>query len=345
MNVLFDITHPAHVHFFRNPIKLLQEAGHQVSVTTRDKDCTLELLDRFGIDYQCISKQNSGKVFGMARELIARDYALLKAARTLKPDVLAAVGGIWAAHVGWLMRRPSVIFYDTETARVQNALTYPFATRIVVPRCYKGKLPEKKTVRYNGYHELSYLHPDYFTPSREIALANGLAPSGDTFLIRLVSWKASHDIGLKGWSRELLDAVVQHLAERGHVVISAEGELPSHLEALRYAGDPVQLHHLLGHCRACIGESATMTSEAAVLGVPAIYVATESRGYVDEQCAKYKMVTIVPPEPSGAVALAIQTFLATPKSEIESLHSQLIGDTADVNTMIVKQLFELAERQ
>ena len=199
------------MHFFRNPINRLQESGHEISVTTRDKDCTLELLERFGINYQCVSSQNSGKVFGMARELLVRDFKLWRLARRLQPDVLAAIGGIWAAHVGWLLRKPSVVFYDTETARLQNALTYPLATRIVVPRCYQGKLPEHKTVRYNGYHELSYLHPDYFTPNREIALANGLASTGDTFLIRLVSWKASHDVGLKGWSPELLDAVVQNL--------------------------------------------------------------------------------------------------------------------------------------
>jgi len=278
MRVLFDITHPAHVHFFRNPIRMLKEAGHAVAVTSRKKDCTLELLDRFGIEHQCISKQNSGGFSGMIGELIIRDYRLFRFARRFQPDVLAAIGGTWAAQVGWLLRKPSVVFYDTETARLQNAITYPFATRIVVPRCYHGKLPEKKVKRYAGYHELSYLHPDYFTPSRDIALENGLAPDGDTFLIRLVSWKASHDIGLKGWSTELLDAVVSHLSERGRVVISAEGELPAHHEPLRYSGDPNQIHHLIAFCRAYIGESATMASEAVVLGVPAVYVATESRG-------------------------------------------------------------------
>ena len=341
MNILFDITHPAHVHFFRIPIALLQDAGHEVSVTTRDKDCTLELLERFGINYQCVSSQNSGKVFGMARELLVRDFKLWRLARRLQPDVLAAIGGIWAAHVGWLLRKPSVVFYDTETARLQNALTYPLATRIVVPRCYQGKLPEHKTVRYNGYHELSYLHPDYFTPNREIALANGLASHGDTFLIRLVSWKASHDVGLQGWSADLLNAVVQYLSERGHVIISAEGELPTHLEPLRYAGDPARIHHLIAHCRTCIGESATMASESVVLGVPAIYAATESRGYVDEQAARYELASIVQNLDPASVINSIEKTLANDSQPIKARHARMLAETVDVAKLVTAQLSDL----
>jgi len=39
----------------------------------------------------------------------------------------------------------------------------------------------------------------------------------------------------------------------------------------------------MAYCRAFIGESATMASEAAVLGVPAVYAAETGRSYTDEQ--------------------------------------------------------------
>ena len=35
--------------------------------------------------------------------------------------------------------------------------------------------------------------------------------------------------------------------------------------------------------------SATMASECAVLGVPSVYVAKTSRGYIDEQAARYDL--------------------------------------------------------
>lgn len=338
MRIIFEITHPAHVHFFRNPIRILEEDGHELLVTSRDKDCTLDLLSRYDIENHCLSQQSGNGVFAMARELIKRNRALLRLARQFGPDVLTGIGGVCAAQVGRLLRKQSVIFYDTETARLQNLLTYPFATRIVVPDCYKGTLPEQKAVRYRGYHELSYLHPDHFTPSRETALANGLAPKGDTFLVRVVSWKASHDVGLKGWSGELLDTVTKHLCKRGHVVISAEGELPNHLEPLRYSGDPGQIHHVIAHCRACIGESATMSSEAAVLGVPAIYVATESRGYIDEQAERYQMASTVPIQRIDEVLAAIDQMLNIPLEEVKIRHRKLLENTVDVARMVTSQI-------
>ena len=338
MRILFDITHPAHVHFFRNPIRILVDSGHTVKVTSRDKDCTLQLLDRFDISHECLSEQNSGGILGMANELISRDTKLFGAAREFRPDVLAAIGGIWAAQVGWLLRKPSVVFYDTETARLQNALTYPFATRIVVPQCYRGKLPERKAIRYRGYHELSYLHPEYFTPSRKIALENGMDPDADTFLIRLVSWKASHDVGLKGWSHEVLNAVVENLISRGQVIISAEGGLPDHLKSLRYTGDPAQIHHLMAYCRASVGESATMASESVVLGVPAIYAAAESRGYVNEQSERFQMVKITSMSNPIKVVAAINEMLSVSGAVVANRHRKLLGDTIDVARMVVSRL-------
>lgn len=340
MRILIEVTHPAHVHFYRNPINILKERGHKILITSRNKDCTLELLDRYGISHHCISEQNSGSAAGMARELIYRNSALLRIASKFKPAILTGIGGISAAQVGLVLRTPSVIFYDTETARLQNLMTYPFSTRIVVPKCYKGKLPARKAVRYRGYHELSYLHPNYFTPRQDIALENGLAPKGDTFLLRIVSWKASHDIGLKGWSLEVLDAVVEHLREHGSVIISAEGKLPEHLEPLRYTGDSSEIHHLIAYCRACIGESATMASEAVTLGVPAVYAATESRGYIDEQASRYQMVRIAPAVNPDAILTAINEMLTIPVTEVKRRHRLLLEDTVDVAELVVSQLNE-----
>lgn len=338
MRILIDIGHPAHVHFFKNPIRLLQEDGHEILVTSRAKECALELLDGYGLQHRCLSVQNSGGALGMAKELIARNRALARVAREFRPDVMTGVGGIFVAQVGRWLGIPSVVFYDTENAHLQNALTYPFATKVVVPECYQGWTPKNKTIRYRGYHELSYLHPDYFTPDREIALANGLAPDGDTFLIRLVSWQANHDIGEKGWSPELLDAVVDYLAERGKVVISAEGPLPRHLEDHRFRGQVNQIHHLMAYCRAYVGESATMASECVVLGVPSVYVANVSRGYVDEQDQRYGLARVVAPRAAANVIEEIKSVLMLSPEEIRSRHQKLLDETEDVASVVTDML-------
>ena len=47
MNILIDIIHPAHVHFFRHAISEFEKRGHKVAVTARQKDVTIELLAVF----------------------------------------------------------------------------------------------------------------------------------------------------------------------------------------------------------------------------------------------------------------------------------------------------------
>jgi uncharacterized protein len=341
MRILIEITHPAHVHFFRNPIRHLSSEGHEIRITSRDKDCTLDLLDRHGIEHRCLSRQKSGA--GMLKELIARNRALIKEARAFRPDVIAGLGGICAAQVGRLLRIPSVVFYDTETAHLQNALTYPFASRVVVPECYRAWTPARKTVRYRGYHELSYLHPNYFQPDSEIAVRSGLDPERDNFLIRLVSWKANHDVGRKGWPPELLDSVANTLQGRGKVIISSEGELPDHLNELRYQGDPAEIHHLLAYCRACIGESPTMASEAAILGVPFIYANMQHVGYVIEQAEQYKMGIIPKHHDIKTMAYAIVSLLSNTREDYQDRYRKMLSDIVDVCQFASNQMIEAAE--
>jgi len=329
MRVLVDICHPAHVHFFRNITGLLQDRGHDILITSRQKEIALDLLDELKLEHRVLSAEGGG-LLGLGQELLVRNRALMRIVREFRPAVMAAVGGIFVAQVGAVTRVPTVVFYDTENARLQNLLTYPFAGRVVAPRCYRAWLP-RRNIRYDGYHELAYLHPSLFTPDRQVALANGLAPEGETYFLRVVAWQANHDVGERGWSPSLLADVVSYLADYGRVLISAEGPLPEMLEAYRYRGSPKAVHDVMAHCRLFIGESATMASESAVLGVPAIYAAHTGRGYTDEQEARYGLVRNVRRlEERAALAQAIDAILSEPFSVWAERRRRLLDDTIEV---------------
>ena len=47
MKILFDLGHPAHVHYFKNLIKLLEKNDHQVLIIAREKDVTHSLLKSY----------------------------------------------------------------------------------------------------------------------------------------------------------------------------------------------------------------------------------------------------------------------------------------------------------
>jgi len=284
VRILLDITHPAHVHFFRNAIDVWKEQGHDVVIAARDKDIVTDLLERTGLDYQNLGSAREG-LAGLGMELFVRDFRLLRCARKHQPDVLAGIGGIFIAHVGFLLGIPSVVFTDTENATISNRLTFPLATSVVTPRCYEGSVPRKKHISYPGYHELAYTHPNRFHASPAALEAFDLK-QGDPFIVmRLVSWRAAHDVRDYGFGD--LSAAVRQLQRHGRVLISSERPLPADLEPLRIVAHPELVHHLLYYARLFIGESATMASESATLGTPAILVSTSRRGYTNELENRY----------------------------------------------------------
>src|SRR5689334_15338590 len=109
MRVLFDIGHPAHVHFFRHPIAELRHRGHDILITSRHKEIATDLLDAFGLEHSTLSGE--GGRGGLLGELLLRDYRLSKVVRNWRPDVMAAIGGIFIAHAGAINRVKSLVFY------------------------------------------------------------------------------------------------------------------------------------------------------------------------------------------------------------------------------------------
>ncbi len=341
MKVLIDINHPAHVHFFKQPARQLQAAGHQLLFTSRDKECTLSLLEELGFPHRRLSSIGDGSVLGFAKELLTRNARLLKVVRQFQPDVMAAIGGTFIAHVGFLTRTPRVAFYDTEMATLQNRITYPLLSKLCVPNCYTGPVPVH-TQRYQGYHELCYLSPAHFTAQRQLAIDNGLQPDRRNFLLRVVSWQANHDLNEQGWSQILLEQVFDQLASLGHVIISSERPLPERLERWRYRGKASDMHHLMACCDLFVGESSTMASECAVLGVPAVYAASTSRGYLEELQQRYGLVTVLTRFDYDAIARAIAQALETDAKDYQCAREQLLNEAVDVSATVVKMIEQTA---
>jgi uncharacterized protein len=52
VRILIDILHPAHVHFFRNIRGEMVDRGHEVLITARDKDRSVELLERYDLPFE-----------------------------------------------------------------------------------------------------------------------------------------------------------------------------------------------------------------------------------------------------------------------------------------------------
>ncbi|MCH2110300.1 MAG: DUF354 domain-containing protein, partial [Polyangiaceae bacterium] len=277
MRILVEILHPAHVHFFRNAIGEWLARGDSVLVLSREKDVANQLLQAYHIEHTSISRLGSSKL-SLITEMAVRDTRMLAHALKFKPDVLVGIMGVTIAQVAFLIRKPALVFYDTENATITNRFVYPLAHAVCTPDCYQGQV-NGHHITYPSYHELAYLHPNRFKKDPEVLRRQGVDPDAPFYLLRFVSWQASHDIGESGFDLELKKEFVQELSKYGRVLISSEQELPEELAAYRFSAPPEEMHHFIAHASMLVGESATMASEAAVLGVPAFYIADTGRGY------------------------------------------------------------------
>jgi predicted glycosyltransferase len=83
---------------------------------------------------------------------------------------------------------------------------------------------------------------------------------------------------------------VEELGKHARVFISSEGPLPEEFEKYRIKLPAVKMLDLLYYATMYIGEGATMASECAVLGTPAIYFSSLRLGYLEEQEQRYGLV-------------------------------------------------------
>ena len=346
MRILIDIGHPAHVHLFKHLILGLTNRGNEIKITARNKEIALYLLDSYGFDYTVISTVGKD-LLGLGKEMLIRDYKLFRIARNFNPDIMIAFLDPSIAHVGKLLRIPSITFTDTEHAKLANMLTLPFTDVILTPSCYKKDLG-KKQVRYNGYHELAYLHPNYFTPNPAVLDEIGLSKDDNIFLIRFAALNASHDTKSEKLKKEYVLPLIKKLEKKGKIIISSEIKLDKDLTQYQYNLSPEKYHDVLYYSKMYVGESSTTAEEAAMLGTPSLnferivikgetYSFAEFSGILDELQNKYGLVHCFHNE--GILLRKIDKLLEKgiekTKKEWKEKREKMLKDKIDVTAFMV----------
>jgi uncharacterized protein len=287
MRLLIDIGHPAHVHLFRNLFFVLKDRGHEVFITARNKEMTYELLDKFGMPYYPLGSHQKSLVnkiigwFGNVKKIIA-------IIRSVKPDILLSHGSFYCAQSAFLTGKEHISLEDTGNME-QVWLYLPFTKAVLTPDCFTKKLG-KKQFSYPGYHELAYLHPNYFHPDEKVKESLGIAGNDKFVLIRLVSRTATHEFSQKGLEEDQLDQVLNAIKPYARVFISSEVVLASKYDDLMIHISPDLFHSAIYFAAIVIGNSPTVSSEAAVLGTPALYFDNRGRCYTNEEEKKYRLV-------------------------------------------------------
>ena len=315
MRILVYLGHPAHFHNYKNTIAALKEHGHEVEVLIKKKDILEDLLRNAGIPYHNILEEGrKDSKTGIFLGIVKRAWRLNKFCNRFHPDILtgSSVENSW---IGPLRGLPVINIGEDDADVVPNyaKLTYPGASVILCPEsCDCGKW-NGKAVKYPGYQELGYLHPENFTPDRSV-VEKYFSTDTPYFLMRFSGLNAHHDVGIRGISNAIAARLIDLLKPHGRIYITSERSLAPEFEPYRIAINPLDIHHVMAFADLYLGDSQTMAAEAGVLGVPFVRFNdfVGKIGYLNELENKYQLGFGTTPDHEDALYETVERRLAMP---------------------------------
>ena len=276
MNILFFYVHPSKYHLFKNTIKLLEDNGHYVDIAISDKEVLSDLLDSAGVRYFNLfpngrkSKYLSIKLnafVGLFRTL----WKLWLLTRKKKYDVYVTDDSL--SILGFIQGVPSIAFTDNDLATVPLVkLIFKSADKILAPSSTTLDNLEFKKISFKGNKAIAHLSPVYFARD-PIVLKKYNLQNKELFIIRLAKLNANHDVhGNPGITDDDLTELINLVPNNYDIIITSERNIPAEFKKYIFNIKPIDYTQILAHASFFIGDSSTMATEAAILGVPNILI-------------------------------------------------------------------------
>ena len=289
MKILIDINHPAHVHYFRNFIKIMEAKGHQFCVINRDSQMINQLLDIYGIKHTIRNKRPKKK--GVAATLINLSkmaFWCIYKSFTFHPDMYIGFASAPCAITSWLFRKPSILLDDTEFNKMNHKIYVPFCSVILTPFYFKKKLGDgKKQLYFKAFVEQLFLQSKYYQKKESILMDLQLR-SREYVVVRLSAFDAHHDLIANPLPEEFKKRIIAEIAKKYRVVLSLENESDDvFYKPYLVNFSPEKMHDIEAHAKFIVTEGITMASESFVMGVPYLLINPLKCGYIDYQCKNY----------------------------------------------------------
>ena len=290
MKILIDINHPAHVHYFRNFIKLMEAKGHEFCVVNRDNNIINQLLDFYGIKHIIRNKrpERKGTITSLLY-LIKMTLWCIGKSFSFHPEMYMGFASSSSAITSWIFGKPSILLDDTEFNKMNHKIYMPFCSTILTPFYFRKKLDNdgKKQINFNAFIEQLYLHSKYLTGNLQTIQELGLIQR-EYVVIRFSAFDAHHDMMASPLPEEFKKRIISRVAQRYKVFLSLEKDNgDSFYLPYLVKFSPEKMHDIEANAKFLITEGITMASESFILGVPYLLINPLKCGYIDCQMAKY----------------------------------------------------------
>lgn len=337
MNILVQMSHPAHFHLYKNVVANLMADGHKVFILIKTKDILEDLLKRSGLPYCNILEEPHRKnKLGIFWDMLVRDWRMARFVRKNKIDLLLG-STAEVAQVGWLTRKYRINTGEDDMKIVPwfQKMAGPFIQTMLSPvTCDNDKL-EPKSVKYAGFQKLAYLHPNWFTPDPNV-VERYFSLEKPYFILRFAQLKAYHDIAAdaRGINTATAQRLIDMLSPYGTVYITSERALEPQFEPYRMNINPLDIHHILAFASLYVGDSQSMAVEAAMLGTPSLRFNDFAGkiGVLEELEHKYQLTFAIPSTEPDRLYAKVEELLSMPdlKETFQQRRQVMLSEKIDV---------------
>jgi hypothetical protein len=275
MRILFYFVHPAKFHLFRVTINELKK-NNTIDIIINSKDVLEELIKKEGWDYTNIFPK--GRNISNRPSIIKSGFKFLLTLFRLEKYLLKRkkydifISDDSLVVNGWFHNVTSYLFNDNDIETIKfNKILFYFASKIICPeRTNIAKFSHKK-IAFKGNKALAHLHPKYFKRNEQILKKYNLLEY-KYGIIRLSKINATHDFGNRGITDEDLEILFEMSLGNCNILISSERKIPQKYSHYLFKGEPSDMPNLIAFAKYFITDSATMASEAALIGTPNVLI-------------------------------------------------------------------------
>jgi len=274
MKVHFDITHPAHINLFKHAIQKLHEDSVSVQITALNRGKLPVILFRelSGTPISIVGERPNTKFGVIWDSNLKRLLELFKVFKRESPDIVVSSGSISATIAARLNGVPSLLILDDPERVLATYFQLIGATKAYYPKMDMDiKYFRKKVSKFNALKQWAYLSPDLFKPNEESLKRYGLTAKEYIF-IREVS---TSSLNYSNQDPSLIAYYASVFPQNTKVVLSLEDKNARHLYPKSWIilEEPVEdIHSLIYFSQCMVSSGDSMAREAAMMGVPSLYV-------------------------------------------------------------------------
>ncbi len=296
MKIWFDICHTPHVPFFVPQIRELQNLGHQIIITIRDRYQVGELCDQYDLEYAIIGRDYGKSKLSKILGLFIRTLQLFIFIQKEGVAVAVTKGSPYQILTAHFLKIPSIWIMDYEHSNI--SIEKRFATTILSPKIIPPEILEKKgidlkrVIQYPGLKEDVYLQD--FQPDEHLLEKMHIKTDNIIVTLRPPAANAHYQ---NSNSIKLFSEIIPFLLKHANVTTvvlprsteekeKMKREYQSERERIIIPSGVVNGLNLIYHSDLVIGGGGTMNREAAAMGRPVYTIFQGQTGAVDQYLEK-----------------------------------------------------------